>query len=162
MPEPLSAHASIGARSQPSSWEVVGVGEVDKLFNAIGTAAAITDRRGAELGAGEDIVLHHAHAVCELVGIQLVPLVVCQGTAPAVTAIVVADFAGDDDPAKVSTRRGVQSGELNAGLGDKEGSIGDTVAIETRGGDIGLDRVASKDQDVGSKGASGRRGGACD
>lgn len=161
VPQSLRAHARVGTGAQSSSREVAGVGEVDKLLNAISTAAAVADRRGAEFGAGEDIVLHHAHAVRELVGIQLVPLVVRQGATPAVTAIVVADFAGDDDAAKVSTRRGVQSGELDTGLGDEQRRVGDAVAIEAGGGDIGLGRVASKDQDVGSKGASSRRNGAC-
>ena len=102
VPETRGRDARAGAGLEAGRGEVAGIREVDELLDAVGAAAAVANRGGAEVGTGEDVVLDHAHAVGELVRVQLVPLVVRQGGAPAIVTVVVADLAGNDDTAKVA------------------------------------------------------------
>lgn len=160
VPEALGADRR--ARLQAGRGEVTGVGEREQLLHA-GVAATAVDRTGAKLGAGVDVELHHAHAVLELVGIQLVPLVGGQGALVAGRApVVVADLGRHDNPAVVADIAGVESREAHTRLGDQQGGVRDAVRIEPRGRRTGRRRVLGDHQDVGQDRAvadGSRRGG---
>lgn len=126
MPQSLGADTGPGAN--PSSRKGAGICKGDFLFDT--SVAASTKRSGSVVGAWIDIILDHANSICELVGIQLVPLVRCQGTLVAGgSAKVIADFRCNYNTSKVSTRGAVECRELHAALRYNESGEGNSVTI---------------------------------
>lgn len=117
MPKALSTDTSAGL--QAGTRESTGVGEGHQLLHAL-IAAATAYSTGSKLGARKDIVLNHAHAVCKLVSIELIPLVLSQGALETRrTTIVITDFSSNNNTPKVSARAAVERGKFYTSLRNK-------------------------------------------
>lgn len=147
VPETRSTDTSSGAQTRGG--EIADIGERDVLLNT-GVTASTAHSRSTVVGTGVNIILDHTNTVRELVGIQLVPLVGGQGTLVTGSAVVIADLRSNDDTTEVSTGAGVQSRQINTGLGNDQGGERNTIGVEAGRSNTSGGSVLGNHKNVGS------------
>lgn len=145
VPQALSADTSASLETRRG--EVADIGERNFLLNTRSTATT-AHGSSTKVRTGIDVVLNHADAILELVGVELVPLVRSQGTLVALGSVIVANLGRNDDTTEVTSSAGVKSGEIDTSLGNNQSSERNTVGIETGRSNSGRSSVPGNHQDI--------------
>lgn len=128
--------ADTSASLELRSSEVRDIGEAEFLLDASATAAT-RDNGRVSVGTRVDVEADHANTEGSLVVVELLPLSSSQGAGPVAAAKVVGNLSVDDDTTEVTVGSGgVESRELNTGLGNDNRLERNAIAVQARCGGV--------------------------